>query len=98
MILYKKTPLKFKGKDYEIRVLYDNETINVMAFLNNHPANGYRHMVKIPKRCDAKKVLEKHALTELIEVCKAEIIERRWETLSKAISESKIDHSASDLG
>jgi hypothetical protein len=91
VILFKKTPLRFEGQDYEIRMLYDNETINVVAFLGNHPANGYRHIVKIPKKCDAKKVLEKHALAELIEVCKGEIIEKRWETLSKVISESAID-------
>jgi hypothetical protein len=79
-------------------VLYDNKTINVVAFLNNHPANGYRHIVKIPERCDAKKVLEKHALTELIEICKAEITEKRWETLSKAIYESSIDDSPANPG
>lgn len=88
MTLFKTIPVKSAGKDYEIRVYYDDRNINVVAFLNNYPVNGYRHLVKMPKRCDIKKVLEKHPVPELVEICKNEITERRWETLSKVIHES----------
>jgi hypothetical protein len=91
MTLFRKIPFRFAEKDYEIRVYYDDRSINVVAFLNNYPANGYRHLVKIPKRCNVKKVLEKHTVEELIETSRNEIIEGRWETLSKAIRESEIN-------
>lgn len=85
MNLFKKTPLQREGKDYEIRVLYDERIINVVAFLNNHPANGYRYQVQIPKGCDAKSILEKHPVPELVEKCKDDIIQKRWDPLSQII-------------
>ena len=89
MNLFKKIPWEHGGEDYEIRVLYDNRTINVAAFLNNHPANGFRYQVQIPKGCDAKVVLEKHAVPHLIEACKTDIVEKRWEGLEGVIREEK---------
>ncbi len=89
MILYHKIPMPFEGRIYEIRVLYNDSTINVAAFLDNHPANGYRYQVKLPKRCDVKAILEKYAVTELIEKSKDDIIEKRWEKLSRIIHEMK---------
>ena len=88
MILFHKIPTSLEGKNYEIRVLYDDTTINVVAFLDNHPANGYRYQVKIPKGCDAKGVLEKYDVAELVEKSKDDIIEKRWEKLSKTIHEN----------
>jgi len=41
MILFEKIPMTYGDKDYEIRVLYDDATINVVAFHNNYPANGF---------------------------------------------------------
>ena len=38
MELFKKTPMTFDGEDYEIRVLYDDTLINVVAFQENHPS------------------------------------------------------------
>lgn len=88
MKLFKKIPFSFKEKDYEIRVLYNDATINVVAFLNNHPANGYRHQVKLPKQCDIKEILEEGAATALVEICKDDIVEKRWQTLSKMIRQN----------
>lgn len=88
MKLFKKIPFTFEEKGYEIRVLYDNATINVVAFLNNHPANGYRHQVKLPKQCGVEEILERGAATELVEICKNNIVEKRWGTLSKMIREN----------
>ncbi len=88
MKLFKKIPMTFEEKDYEIRVLYDETTINVAVFLNNHPANGYRHQIILPKKCHVEGVLGKDAVTELIEICKDDIIQKRGEKLSKTIQEN----------
>ena len=64
-------------------MLYDNTTINVVAFLNNFPVNGFRHQVKITKNFDIKKMLEMDAVKDLVEISKNDIIEKRWEKLLK---------------
>ena len=89
MILYKKYPMTFEGKDYEIRVVYDSVTINVVAFLNNHPVNGYRHQVKIPKEFNVKEILKTSAIKDLVEMSKNDILEKRWETLLNKMHENK---------
>ena len=89
MILYKKYPMTFEEKRYEIRVLYDDKTINVCAFLNNHPANGFRHQVKISKEFDVNGILEMNAVKDLMEMSKSDIIEKRWENFLKIQHESK---------
>jgi len=85
MLLYKKIPMKFEEKDYEIRVLYDDTTINVVAFLNNYPVNGFRHQIQVPKKFEAKKILKTDAVKELVEITKNDIIEKRWERLLKSL-------------
>lgn len=87
MNLFRKVPFKFGEKDYEIRVYFDDTGINVLAFLNNHPANGYRHLVKTPGRCNVKELLEKYDVGELIEICREEIARGHWERLSGVIRE-----------
>ena len=88
MILFEKRPMTFEGMAYEIRVLYDNDRINVVAFRNNHPANGFRHQIIVPKKCDAKAILDQGAAAELVEMSKNDVIHKRWEGLSKILSES----------
>ena len=73
MKLFKKIPMIFEDKNYEIRILYDETTINVVAFHNNYPANGYRHQIIIPKKCNIRKLLEKHPVNELVEISKSDI-------------------------
>ena len=77
--------MTFEEKDYEIRVLYDDTAINAAVFLNNHPANGYRHQIKIPKRFDIEKILQSDAVKELVDISKNDIIEKSWEKLLKEI-------------
>lgn len=88
MKLFKKIPMTFEGKDYEIRVLYDDTKINVLTFLNNHPADGYRHQIILPKKCNVEKMLEEDAVARLVELSKDEIIKKRGEELSKTIHEN----------
>jgi len=83
MDLFNSIPVTFEGTDYEIRILYDDTTINVVAFLNGHPVNGYRYQVKVPKESSVKKILENHPVPELVQYCKNDIEEKRWDTLFK---------------
>lgn len=91
MKLFKKIPIRLEAKEYELRVLYDNTTINVVAFQNNHPANGYRHQVQLPKNCNVNGLLKKYPVNELVEVSKADLTEKRWEKLSRLIQETPTD-------
>ena len=85
MILYKKYPLAADGKEYEIRVLYEGNLINVAAFYNNHPASGFRYQVVIPRTCDAKALLDKGADRHLVETCKQDVIGNRWEEVKNKV-------------
>jgi len=81
MLLYKKVPYSFAERDYEIKVFYDNNTINIVAFKNHYPANGFRHQIKISKNLVMKEMLQKKVIDEFIEICKRDISEKRWERL-----------------
>jgi hypothetical protein len=81
MLLHKKISSSFEKKNYEIRILYDDSTINVVAFLNNYPVNGFRHQIKVPRQCDVKEFLEKEPVQELVELSRKDITEKRWERL-----------------
>jgi hypothetical protein len=88
MEVFKKIPVNVEDGDYEIRVFYNDTVINVVAFLNNHPANGYRHQIRLPKKCNALGVLEQNIAEGLIEITKRNIIEKRWEKTSKIIEQN----------
>ena len=85
MLLFNKISMTFNKKDFEIRVLYNDTTINVVAFLNNHPANGFRYQIQIPKQIDIKEILETDAVKELVKKSQSDIIEKRWEKLLKEV-------------
>jgi len=87
MIFFKKITHVFEEKEYEIRVLYDRNIINVAAFLDNHPATGFRHQIQLPKKCDAALVLEQGAADGLVNMTIEDIKQKRWEKISKAILE-----------
>ncbi|OQY39088.1 hypothetical protein B6228_03600 [Candidatus Atribacteria bacterium 4572_76] len=82
MILYKKVSFSFEEKDYDIKVFYDDKTINIVAFRNNYPANGLRHQIKISKSIPIEEILKQKVINELIEICKKDISEKRWERLT----------------
>ena len=83
MLLLKKTPFTFEEKHYEIRILLGDSKINIVAFYNNYPVNGYRYQIIIPKNVDPEKLLETDALKEVVEISKNDIFEKRWEKLVK---------------
>ena len=85
MELFKTIPFNFEKDSYDIRIYYDDETINVLAFYKNRPANGYRYQIKIPKGYDVKNILEKFPVNNLVENCKSDIKERSWEEFNKVL-------------
>ena len=88
MKLHEKIPVNCEGKDFEIRVLYDNTTINVVAFHNNHPANGFRHQIKFQKKLSCEEIVKRDAVKELIEQSKKEITEKKWEKFVESLNEN----------
>jgi len=91
MKLFKSSPFQSDDKEYEIRIYYDERAINVLAFRDDFPANGYRYQVKIPKACSPENVLSLHSVPELVAKCKNDIQEKTWDSLSKSIQQSSID-------
>ena len=81
MKLFKTIKYVFEGKGYEIRVFYNDILINVVAFSKNHPANGFRHQIKVSKEVSVNELFENDVINELIEISKKDIAERRWERL-----------------
>ena len=78
MELYKKIPWNYEGKNYEIKIMYEANLINVVSFLNNYPANGFRYQVLLQKNSDIKNVLKPENFTSLVEKAKEDIKENRW--------------------
>ena len=91
MDLFDSIPYTFGEQNFEIRLYYNDTIINVVAFLRGYPANGYRYQVKIPKGCDAKGVLEEHPVPELVEACKRDIKENKWDKLQKIIHKNRVN-------
>jgi len=96
MELFNSIPVTFEGKNFEIRILYDDTGINVASFRNGYPASGYRYQIKVPKQSSARKILENYPVPELVEKCKNDIQEKRWENLLKIIQENKTSQGYSD--
>ena len=82
MIFYKKVPFSFEEKNFEIKIFRDDKTINIVAFRNYYPANGFRHQIKISKNIPIEEILKQKVIDELIEICKKDISEKRWERLT----------------
>jgi hypothetical protein len=85
MELFNSTTYRFENNEFQIRTYYDDTCINVIAFLNGHPASGFRYQVKLPKNCAVKKILQNAPLNELVEKCKNDINENKWAQWEKII-------------
>ncbi len=75
-------PARIVIKTQNLKNLYYN-TINIVAFKNHYPANGFRHQIKISKNLVMKELLQNKVIDELIEICKRDISEKRWDRLSR---------------
>jgi hypothetical protein len=83
MELLIKIPFSVEGVTYEVRILGDENKINFVTFLNNHPANGFRYQIMVPKNIVPKKLLSNQILKDLEEKCKKDITDNRWQNLSR---------------
>lgn len=78
MILHKKIPWEYKETKYEIRIYYDKNIISIIAFKENRPANGFRYQMQIPKTMAIEKILNSDTYSHLIEYCKQDVVDGRW--------------------
>ena len=85
MKLLKKYPFTFEKNQYEIRVLYGDNTINIVAFNNNHPSNGFRHQIKIMKNSDTEILLKSDVVKGLVEISKNNVVEKTWDNLAEIL-------------
>ena len=81
MELYKKSTLTWNNEIYEIQVLYNDSLINVLSFHNHHPANGFRHQIRLQKGGNVQEILEHEIVGKLVEISKNEIVKNKWEKL-----------------
>ena len=81
MEIFKKIPWHHEGKDYELRIMFKTDMINVAAFLNNYPVNGFRYQIILPKQINVEHVLKEENFISLIENAKADIQAKRWEKI-----------------
>jgi hypothetical protein len=86
MKLLKNIPFDFENKKYEIRILFGDNTINIAAFRNNYPANGFRRQIKLTKNSTPEKALDSKMVTDIIDWVKNDIFENRWDTFLSAVS------------
>ena len=85
MKLHKRVPVEIDNKQYEIRVMFEEGLVNVAAFHNNYPANGFRHQILLSKATDVQTVLESDAVAEIVEMAKNDIDEERWNKLGISV-------------
>ncbi len=78
MKLYKKVSWNHDGKKYEIRIMFENNMINIVTFLNNYPANGFRYQIILPKNTAIQNILKTENFANFIENAKEDIKEDRW--------------------
>ncbi len=81
MEIFKKIPWNHEGKNYELRIMYTTNMINVAVFLNNYPVNGFRYQINLPKQISVEHVLKEENFISLIENAKADIQAKRWEKI-----------------
>jgi len=79
MKLLKTIPVSAGKKKYEIRILFENNTIHILAFHENRPANGFRHQLKIRKTTDPETILDSDEVRHLVDLTKDEVIVKKEE-------------------
>ncbi len=81
MELHKNISWEHAGNEYQIRIMFDANLINVVAFTNNYPANGFRYQVLLPKSSNVQNILSSGNFSNLIDNAKEDIKNNRWENL-----------------
>ncbi len=63
-----------EGKEFEVRVISDGQSVYVKVFSSGNPVNGYRYEVTLETVHDAATVTGLDAVKHLIEIAKADVI------------------------
>ena len=82
MELYKNIPWDHDDRAYEIRIYYEDNIINILAFFNNRPANCFRYQIHLSKKVDIKMFLKIEKFDHIIENVKEDIKKERWKLFS----------------
>ena len=83
MELLKKIPFKHQENNYEICIHHQDNLINIAAFLNNHPVNGFRYQIQIPKNVEIEILLVEENFNNFIDLAKNDIVDYRWQNFTK---------------
>jgi len=62
------------GKNFEIRIISDGETVYVKAFINDKPANQFRYSATLDNILDMATLTGTDAVKHLIEMAKQDVI------------------------
>ena len=62
-----------KGKDYDIRIISDGQSVFVKVFTDGKPANGIRYEATLETVHDAATVTDLDVVKELIKTAQADI-------------------------
>lgn len=82
MKLLHKIPFTCNDRKCEVRILQRNNLLNIAVFSNNHPANGFRHQVILPKRVDPAKLLKSDVLNDIVNQSMEYVQTDRWSELN----------------
>lgn len=75
----KATRFVHDGDEYEIRVVSEEQTTHVRAFINGAPANGYIYSVDLLTQIDARMSgSEIDPVRALVETCEADVRSGVW--------------------
>jgi len=80
---FKKIPWQHSGQEYEIRIMYSDRLINILAFKDSYPLNGFRYQVQMAKNSDVKELLRTADFGHIVEVVKDDVMKDRWNKLLK---------------
>lgn len=76
------------SKEYEIRVEFKERELEVRAFHNGQPANGYSYHVTLETAHDLNVLAGQDAVKELVAIAKNDVTEQRYEKLIQALKGS----------
>lgn len=88
--MHQNRAFQHNGQQYEIRVTSDGNTINVRAFCNGKPANGYTYSVEVLTQIDAKMsgaVID--PAEELVKTAISDVKSGIWDQYVAAISATR---------
>jgi len=91
----KRIPFAHDGKDYEIRVMGEGESIRIEAFDKDKRANGYSYQLTIDESQYFSAVVELDVINRFIEMAKEDVVEHRWEELLNVLKSHGTNRQAS---